>query len=375
MAVIRSETGRKMTSRAATTALALLCLGTAALLLLAPEPSLSGARSGLELCANVVIPSLFPFMCLSGFIIRSGLAQKAGRLFEPVMKLLFKMPGCTAIVLGLGIIGGYPVGASATAEMCETGAITKRQGERLLCFSINSSPAFIIGAVGASILKSAKAGVLLYAAHIGASIAVGIFMGIFGEHKVKPGSRRTQTKFSPIPEAFVGSVTQAAESMLFICAFVVLFASIISLLTFTGALGWLAALLSRLIPVKGPVFYRYLLTGMLEVTNGCAGAAVKGAEAVYLLPIILSFSGFSVFCQVMASVRKAGLSIGLFIATRLLHIVFALIITLLLFHFFPVAIPTAITFGSGITATIHSAPACVALLLVSGMLLLSQLRV
>ncbi|MDR3643551.1 MAG: sporulation protein [Clostridia bacterium] len=356
-------------------ALAACCLAVAALLLLAPSQSLAGARSGLELCAEVVIPSLFPFMCLSGFIIRSGLAHKAGRLFEPAMRLIFRLPGCTAIALGLGLIGGYPVGAAAAAELCSSGSITKRQAERLLCFCINSGPAFIIGAVGAGILRSTQAGILLYAAHIGASLIIGLLAGFFSKRSPSDKSGRAIVKRSPLPEAFVGSVTQAAQSMIAICAFVVLFASLISLLSFTGTLGGLASMLAQAIPAESAAFYRSLLIGFLEVTNGCAGAAAKGVNALLLLPVILSFSGLSVHCQVMAAVRRAGLSIRAFVATRVLHIIFALALTWLLFSLFPVALPTFATNTIPLTASVHSAPACVALLFMSAMLLLSQLRV
>lgn len=365
----------RATGRARTLFLGIVCLGAGALLLLAPGESLRGARNGLSLCADVVIPSLFPFMCLSGLVIRSGLAEKAGRFLAPVTRFLFRLPGCAALALGLGIIGGYPVGASAAAELRKAGAIDQRQGNRLLCVSINSSPAFIVGAVGAGILHSAGAGLLLYAAHIGASLLLGVSLGF--ADRLRPGgaekNRRPGGKYEPPAQAFVYSVAQAAGSMVSICGFVVLFAAFISLFQSIGMTDALAALLCRLFPCADAAFFRSLLIGMLEVTNGCAEAGKSGP--LLLMPVLLSFSGFSVICQAMSATAKTDLSVRLFVATRPLHIFFSLALTLLLLHFFPSAVPAMASASAPVAAAVHSAPSCAALLVFSALLLLSLLRV
>ena len=46
----------------------------AASLVLWPQQSMEAAREGLGLCANVIIPSLFPFFVLSGLVVELGLA-------------------------------------------------------------------------------------------------------------------------------------------------------------------------------------------------------------------------------------------------------------------------------------------------------------
>ena len=52
--------------------LALLCATLA--LMLYPQPSMEAAKSGLALCYNVIIPSLFPFFVLSSLVVELGLA-------------------------------------------------------------------------------------------------------------------------------------------------------------------------------------------------------------------------------------------------------------------------------------------------------------
>lgn len=47
----------------------------------------------------------------------------------------------------MGIISGYPVGAKIVTEFRKNGECTKAEAERLLAFTNNSGPLFIIGTV------------------------------------------------------------------------------------------------------------------------------------------------------------------------------------------------------------------------------------
>ena len=129
--------------------LALLCATLA--LMLYPQPSMEAAKSGLALCYNVIIPSLFPFFVLSSLVVELGLAGYLGRLLEGLMRPLFHVSGACASAFALGFIGGYPVGAKTAISLYENGMCTKTEAERLLAFCNNSGPAFILGVVGAGV--------------------------------------------------------------------------------------------------------------------------------------------------------------------------------------------------------------------------------
>jgi sporulation integral membrane protein YlbJ len=366
---------------------AFLCLFFMLLLILAPGPALAGARSGLTICGNTVIPSLFPFLVLSGFIIKSGLADRIGRLLEPATRHIFRLPGSAAAALILGAVGGYPVGANAIAQLCKSGSLTKRDGERLLCFCINSSPAFIIGAVGAGLLGSANAGIILCVAHLTASLAIGLVTRIgvpkkAADRPAVPHSKRTD---EGLTSAFVASVTGSIGSILSISAFVVIFSSLNALLSSIGFTSFIAGLAGSLLPtpVSDPSFYTRAVTGILEVTNGCAVAAGStGMASLILIAVMLGWSGLSVQFQVISMVKDSGLSTRPFVLTRLLHMIFSALFTWALFSAFPSAIPVfspaAQVFAfnpSGISATVHPVPAVCAMLFICAMLLLSLAQV
>ena len=71
------------------------------LLILNPEKSIQYASSGLNLCTEIIIPSLFPFFVCSGLLIYSGLCEVIAKIFSPVMKPLFNVnpTGAAAFVL------------------------------------------------------------------------------------------------------------------------------------------------------------------------------------------------------------------------------------------------------------------------------------
>ena len=152
--------------------LALLCATLA--LMLYPQPSMEAAKSGLALCYNVIIPSLFPFFVLASLVVELGMSRCLGRLFQPVMAPLFRVNGACAAAVALGFIGGYPVGARTAIALYESGQRSRTEAERLLAFCNNSGPAFILGVVGTGVFGSGAAGLLLYLAHVAASLLVGV---------------------------------------------------------------------------------------------------------------------------------------------------------------------------------------------------------
>ena len=143
-------------------------------LVLWPSQAMEAARTGLALCGNVIIPSLFPFFVLSSLVVELGMSRYLGRLLQPVMAPLFRVNGSCAAALALGVVGGYPVGARTAISLYQNGQCSRTEAERLLAFCNNCGPAFILGVVGTGIFGSGRAGLLLYLGHIAASLLVGL---------------------------------------------------------------------------------------------------------------------------------------------------------------------------------------------------------
>lgn len=296
---------------------------TTAGLMLFPQECLSAAKTGLSLCGNVIIPSLFPFFVLSSLVVDLGLAGYLGRALEPVMRPLFRVNGSCATALALGFIGGYPVGARTAIALYQQGQCTKAEAQRLLAFCNNSGPAFILGVVGAGVFQSGRIGMFLYLIHMLASCIVGFFFRFYGP---KPDTQRRPAptfQAKRFTAAFTQAVTGAMTSTLNICAFVLFFTVILRLLVLAGIIPALASVLGRLLAPLGfnEDWATRLLTGLVELSSGVAGLTGSGhlAGRAAMAAFMLGWAGVSIHCQVLTFLADSGLAPGTYFAGKILH--------------------------------------------------------
>ena len=295
-------------------------------LVLWPQQSMEAAREGLGLCANVIIPSLFPFFVLAGLVVELGLAGYVGRVLERVMVPLFRVPGACASALALGFIGGYPVGARTAISLYEGGLCSKTEAERLLAFCNNSGPAFILGVVGAGVFCDSRVGVLLYLAHTAASVCVGLVFRFYkgGEGNGSVGrSPRAHIRARRLSAAFTETVKNSFLSTLNICAFVVFFTVVIRMLTASGILPAMAKGLAVCLAPLGmtEAWGRRLLTGVLEISSGVWSLTGEGSLGgrLSMAAFMLGWAGISVHCQVLSFLGDSGLSVGTYLLGKMLH--------------------------------------------------------
>lgn len=303
--------------------LGLVLLAAALALVVWPQESMDAAKTGLQLCYNVIIPSLFPFFVLSSLVVELGLAGYIGRAMEKIMRPLFNVPGSCASALALGFIGGYPVGARTAISLYEKGQCTRTEAERLLAFCNNSGPAFILGVVGAGVFSSSRAGLLLYLTHAAASLCVGVLFRFYGRKEGGGENGRTVFQSQRLSTAFTGSVRDSFLNTLNICAFVVFFNVVIRMLSVSGVLPALARGLSALFAPCGMTekWGERLLTGLLEVSSGVWSLNGAGALTgrLSMAAFMLGWAGISVHCQVLSFMGGSGLSPRTYLMGKLLH--------------------------------------------------------
>ena len=197
------------------------------------------AAKALALCAGTVIPALFPFMAVTGLLVRLGFGQWLAPYMAGLMAPLFRLPGCAGSALLLGLVGGYPIGARTAAELYASGALTRQETERLLTFCNNSNPVFLISVLGIGVFGSVRAGLWLWLIHVASALVTGLlFRGLGrGRRSVPPP---VSFQAPSLPGAFVTSVKDAAMGMVSVCAFVTFFYVLVSPLPRLG--GHLAAM-------------------------------------------------------------------------------------------------------------------------------------
>ena len=250
----------------------------------------------------------------------------------------------------MGIISGYPIGAKIASQFRENNICTKEECERLLSFTNNSGPLFIIGTVGILMYKNTTIGILLFITHLLSCISVGILFRFWKNNKVSNNSisiKKTNIQnsksvsFSNLGEVLAESITSSISTILLIGGFVVLFSSIISILKSSGILILCSNMICpifRLLHIDTN-FVQPLLTGFLEITNGISSisniATKKISINIILTAFLLGIGGISVLLQVLSITSKTDLSIKPYIYGKLLQGILAAFYTYTLMNIFP----------------------------------------
>ena len=290
-------------------------LALLAVLLWMPAQAAAGARGGLSVCAGVIVPSLFPFLILSGLLRARGFPAALARRIGPVLTRLGLPPGAAAPFL-LGLCGGYPVGAAAVAELVRSGTLTAEEGTRLLPVCNNTGPGFIVGVAGCAVFGSARAGAALYLCHVLAAVSLALFSG------KRAGGRAARVCAPPAagPASFPECVSSAARTTLDICGYVVFFSMLSSLVQSSGLFSVLASAAAQRFGAD-PRFCVSLLTGLLELGSGIAalrGLAPTPAHLA-LAAFLLGFGGLSVHAQTHYAVSGTSVRCARHFAGRILH--------------------------------------------------------
>ncbi len=322
----------------------LVCtLALIGLLIFRGEDAILYSKQALQLCADMIIPSLLPFFICSGILIYSGFCQRLAGVFSPVMRPLFNVNPNGSAAFVLGLVSGYPLGAVTACQLYDSGYISKSETERLLSFCSNSGPLFILGSVGIGLYMGAQIGVLLYASHIASAVLVGVCMRFYGRGRHSAPDYKLNVPDLTFSEIFKKSAENAASSMLLICT-TILFFSVSS------------RLVLDLVPFDIPPF----VYGLFEFSGGNAFIAASDAPLYIRLieaSFVTGFAGLSVHMQVMAASAGRGLSLKPYFIGKLLHGALSAVLTLLLIKltravpvFSPqsaaLSLPAAFTFAS-----------------------------
>ncbi len=265
------------------------------------------------------------------------------------MKPFFNIRGEGAFAFIMGIISGYPIGAKIACNFRQNNICSKEECERLLSFTNNSGPLFIIGTVGILMFHNTTIGILLFITHILACITVGFLFRYWKKdtHTLSSSFRTSsQTSkesicFSNLGEILAQSITSSISTILLIGGFVVIFSSIISIFKASGLLNSFTILLNPFFQFFhiDTNFIQGLLTGILEITNGinsiCTIPCKKLSLNIIFTAFLLGFGGISILLQVWSITSKTDLSIKPYLLGKLLHGLLAAFYSFLFMAIFP----------------------------------------
>lgn len=280
------------------TVLGILAFLAVLVLALDGKTAVQGAREGIDLCIRTVIPSLFPFFILSGIQTSVCYGMYIPWL-RPAARLCSLGNGMEFLLVPM-FLGGYPVGGQTVAQMWRSGRLPQKEAQRLMTFCNNAGPSFLFGMVAAE-FPDPRTAWLLWGIHILSALAVAVLF---------PGTGMETGLFQEKELSLPLIMNNAIRAMSSVCGFVILFRVLINVLD-----RWILWIL--------PVQMRTIITGMLELVNGCMALAdVADLRIRFVLcAFFLAFGGLCVMVQIISV--SEGLPMKDFFIGKALHALFS----------------------------------------------------
>ncbi|MCM3337247.1 nucleoside recognition domain-containing protein [Paenibacillus sp. MER TA 81-3] len=319
--------------------------GTAVLLVLCivsyPDQAFQASLQGLKVWWNIIFPALLPFLVLSEILIAYGFVHGLGVLLDPLMRVLFRLPGVGGWAWSVGWTAGYPAGAEAVIRLRKQQALTRREAERLLGLSHASSPIFMIAVVGVGFVQQAEVGLIIAIVHWASAILAMFILRSTDAFHPEPKSvsvselrRSTRLPFyrrmldamelahrqdgRPFGKLLGDAVTSAVQTLMMIGGYMMIFSVIIRVLRIA-------------IPQE---LGSFMLNGLLEVNLGAytfgSAAFQSTLFQTALLGAVIAWSGVSAHMQVHSLMKGSDLRYMRFLASRIVHAVAAYLLTYVL---------------------------------------------
>lgn len=290
----------------------LFCICLLLFLLVHPEEALLSAKDGMSLWLNVMIPTLLPFLILTGILLKTGNIPQLLEPLAPFWKHFFGISPAGAYVLILGFLCGYPMGAKLAHDLYINHQISQREGKYLLTFSCNASPAFIFSYLSQNILEGKIPPHSLLLILLSADFVCMLFFRFLVYHgntvsSVKPEYRKKETYQQDSTGVILDvSIMSGFETITRLGGYILIFS-----LLFTGFYHYWPFCSQNKILLTSPI---ELTTGLHQIAQSAFSWKIKYITSMTLT----AFGGFCVMFQTK-SVLEEKLSILPYIFAKCLN--------------------------------------------------------
>lgn len=294
------------------------------LLLICSHEALALASLGLTLWFENMVPTLLPFMILSGIMTGMNLQYPLFRPFRRIGRRLFSTDESGTYCICMGFLCGFPMGAFCGSQLYQNSLLTKRQAEYLISFCNNIGPvyffSFAVGMAGFEHPSALDYGLLTFGMY-GIPFLYGLCCNPVRKMAKNHDSHLFKNDTETIPDSGDGRLFQAVDQSIS--------RSGTSILRLGGYMVFFNVLM---LPVyrlfgsgilTGSIHCLTEISGGLRILHSFAGTYITVGTVHF--PIIrlimltaLSFGGLSCIGQTAVFLRVAGLSISRYIKCRLI---------------------------------------------------------
>lgn len=291
-------------------------------ILLYPSDVINSVISSFEIWKNNVFPTLFPFFIISDLLINYGLIDILGELTKKIMNKVFYLPGEASFVIISSMFSGFPSSAKFIKNLLDEKKTTlsESEAEYLLTFTHFSSPLFVIGFIGISMLNSKKFGFIILISHILSNFIIAL---IIRKKKNITYSKIDFNKILPSnKKSFIvvltSSITKTINTLLMLLGIITTFLI-------------LTTIISKIFNLSP--FKKAILSGILEMTQGIKYTSLLNIPTYVKASIMggfISFGGISIHLQVMSILSDVKIKYTTYLIARITHAILTSSIILIL---------------------------------------------
>lgn len=273
----------------------------------------SGTLNGINLLLFKVVPTLFPFLLLTGFMKKYNATKYISNIFSPILCPLLGISKNACFIIFTGMMCGYPISAKMCSEMVEANELSVSEANYLQTFTNNASPSFVFSYIGALLLNNSKSAFSIFIIYYIPILLTAITLNPF----FRIHSKTEQTSFMP------NSTNISSKNN---CS--VILNSIITLVnigTYIIIFSNICSLINELSHYK----YKAIFLGMLEITTGTKAIIDSGLNCFYkylFLYLSLSFGGISTFFQVKSVILSKNIRMPYYIIGKAIALFFTFLI-------------------------------------------------
>ena len=288
------------------------------IMLIFPEIVFDGASSGLILWFNIVLPTLLPFLILSGILVNTSAIHLLVKCTSPLFCRLFRVTKYGSFAVLCGFLCGYPMGGKVTSDLLNSEKITLTEAKYLLSFCNNTSPMFIISYV---MHQSLNASHLILPA-LGILFLSPVLCSFIFRHfyPVTYKLNDTETQDTPSNNNLIDEcIMKSFESITKIGGYIILFSICIHLLS--------------ALPLTHSIL-DLLFLPFLEITNGVltlSQSLIRFQDKFIIILALVSFGGWCSIAQTKCIISDAGIPLIPYIIQKLIT---AMVTSLLASFFF-----------------------------------------
>ena len=294
-------------------------------MLFSPKAVFEGAESGLLLWFQVVFPTLFPFMLVSGLMLSGGGLVVISRIFGRLFSTLFATSPNGSFAVIAGFLCGYPMGAKVSADLVRSGRISRDEGAYLLSFCNNTSPIFIMNFIVWKTFDREELMIPTLLIMIGVPAFLSLFFRRFylkGRKKFPDLSDKKKNNVKLLNFEMLDScLADSFESIVKVGLYIIFFSILIAL---PGKISAGHPLLAGILPA-------------LEMTNGILMIHKAAPDLNVSYPLILGLTSFGGFCsaaQTKCMLKAASLPILPYIIQKLTAAAAASLLGIVYMHVF-----------------------------------------